>query len=159
MFSFFGGAWSTQAFSIMDRQYIAYFIWFYPYIYIRSIVWIIWSMQYTINSLMKKHGGTMSNKNWNIRSWSSTKRKLPFRLCPSCKAMPRRASQKHWWWREVHLELFLPTPLPLPPNSGNLRSAKNMEIVCLKTKKKVRSETLLPTPRPKMFPKTVESLF
>ena len=26
----------------MVRQYITYFIWFHPYIYIRSIIWIIW---------------------------------------------------------------------------------------------------------------------
>ena len=35
-------ACSIQAFSIMDRRYIAYFIWFHPYIYIRSTIWIIW---------------------------------------------------------------------------------------------------------------------
>ena len=43
-FSKFLETWLPHAFSIMNREYIAYFKLLYAYIYIRSIIWIIWSI-------------------------------------------------------------------------------------------------------------------
>ena len=39
---------------------------------------IIWSMQYTIDSLLKKHGEVMCKKVKNFRFGSHSKRKLPY---------------------------------------------------------------------------------
>ena len=68
-FSNFFQTWLPHAFSIMNREYIAYFILFYPYIYIRSIIWIIWRILILFIIYSKSHLVTLSVKFRKIISW------------------------------------------------------------------------------------------
>ena len=61
--------WLPHAFSITNWEYIAYFILFYPYIYIRSIIWIIWSIPLLFIIYSKSHLSTLSKKFRNNFSW------------------------------------------------------------------------------------------
>ena len=68
-FSNFSQTWAPHAFSIVNGQYIAYLIWFYPYICTRSIIWIIWSILILSIVYSKSHAKSFLIKLWNIISW------------------------------------------------------------------------------------------
>ena len=61
--------WLPHPFLIMNREYIAYFVLFYPYIYIRSIIWIIWSIPLLSIIYSKSHLGILSEDIRKIMSW------------------------------------------------------------------------------------------